>query len=272
MIHLEPNLRRLMSLVFIAHSRRPYGIGYLSYRRTQVQKYIGKELPDGLLPDGWGLWLDERAIEYPWFFSRLPPTPGKLLDAGSVLNYDYVLRHEKLNNKTISIFTLAPEAENHCGRGISYVYGDLRECCYRDEYFDWIVSISTLEHVGMNNTLFYTHDTSKNECEPESHLQALLELRRILRATGVLYLTLPFGRAEMRGWLQIFNTDMVQRLLDVFRPASSRETYFRHTSSGWQVSSPDECRDARYFDPTEGKTIRTDFAAAEAIVCLELVK
>ena len=124
----------------------------------------------------------------------------------------------------------------------------------------------------MNNTLFYTNDTSKNECNPVSHLQALLELRRILKRTGVLYVTLPFGRAEMRGWLQIFDTDMVQKLLDVFCPASYQETYFRHTSSGWQVSSPDECRDARYFDPTQGKTIRTDFAAAEAIVCLELVK
>jgi SAM-dependent methyltransferase len=272
MIGLESNLRRLKSNIFVKHGRRPYARGYGSYRKVQLQEYLYKRLPDGELPEGWGLWLDERVVEYPWFFSRLPHVPGKLLDAGSVLNYDYVLSHERLKNKAISIFTLAPESENYCERGISYVYGDLRESCFRDGHFDWIVSISTLEHVGMNNTLFYTPDSSKNECDPESHLQALVELRRILKASGVLYLTLPFGRAQIRGWLQTFDIDMVQKLIDVFRPACWREVYFRYTSSGWQISSPDECRDARYFDPSLGKVMRTDFAAAEAVVCLELVK
>src|SRR5438876_1105159 len=88
-----------------------------SYRQVQLQEHLYKRLPDGELPEGWGLWLDERVVEYPWFLSRLPPAPGKLLDAGSVLNYDYVLCHERLNNKTISICTLAPESENYCHRG-----------------------------------------------------------------------------------------------------------------------------------------------------------
>jgi len=272
MISLKSNLSRLKSRVFVMRGRRPYACGYESYRRIQLQEYLCKEIPDGTLPDHWGLWLDERAVEYPWFFSRLPRTPGRLLDAGSALNHDYVLAHEKLRNKTISIFTLAPESESYCDRGISYVYGDLRESCYRDNYFDWIVSISTLEHVGMDNTLFFTRDSSKKESDPESHLRAVAELRRVLKASGVLYLTLPFGRAQSHGWLQIFDIRMVEKLQEIFRPASSRAAYFKYTDSGWQISSPDECREARYFDPSKGGTIRTDFAAAEAIVCLELVK
>lgn len=272
MISLETNLRRLKSRIFAIQGRRPYARGYLSYRQIQLEKYLHQDLPQGSLPRGWGLWLDERTVEYPWFFSRLPRTAGRLLDAGSALNYGYILSHEKLDNKTISIFTLAPEAENYGERGISYIYGDLRESCYRGDYFDWIVSISTLEHIGMNNTLFYTSDPSKNESDPESYLQALLELHRILKPNGVLYMTVPFGRAETRGWLQIFDSEMVQKLLSVFKPSAFQEAYFRYTSSGWQTSSADECRDARYFDPSEGRTIKTEFAAAEAVVCLELVK
>lgn len=271
-INLKSSLRYLKSLAFTVHARRPYGLGYGSYRRREIQKYVHETLPDGPLPQGWGLWLDERAVEYPWFFSRLPSAPGKLLDAGSTLNYDYVLSHQRLSNKTISIFTLAPEPANHCDRGISYAYGDLRECCYRDDYFDWVVSISTLEHVGMNNTLLYTKDDSRNECDPESHLQAVLELRRVLKPNGRLYLTLPFGRAETRGWLQVFDSAMVQKLLDAFRPHSSRSNYFRHTPSGWQVSSWDQCRDAGYFDRWHDETANPHFAAAEAVVCLELTK
>jgi len=271
MISLEASLDGLKSRIFLMHGRRPYARGYGSYVRTRLRDHLNRAFPDGSLPEAWGLWFDERVVEYPWFFSRLPSGPGKLLDAGSVLNHGPILSHQRLTNKTIFISTLAPESENFCDRGISYVYEDLRESCYRDRYFDWIVSISTLEHVGMNNAI-YTRDRSKNESDPESHLKALSELYRVLKIGGALYLTLPFGRSENHGWLQIFDSDMVQSVINLFRPVSSQETYFRYTSGGWQYSSATACRNARYFDPSKGGTITTDFAAAEAVVCLELVK
>jgi len=272
LIALELNLHRVMSRIFLIRGRRPYTCGCGSYRRIQLREHLAKKMPEGVFPRGWGRWLDERAVEYPWFFSRLPSGPGKLLDAGSVLNFDFVLSHERLGNKAISIFTLGPESENYCHRGISYVYGDLRECCYRDDHFDWIVSISTLEHVGMNNTIFYSSDDSKNECDPQSHLQALVELRRILKPNGVLYLTLPFGRPQLLGWLQVFDARMVRRVVEVFRPASVRESYFHYTNAGWQASSAEGCSDARYFDPSQRRNMETEIAAAEAVVCLELEK
>jgi len=268
----ESSLRQLKSRVFISHGRRPYARGYISYRQTELPQYIHREFPEGVLPDRWGMWLDERVIEYPWFLSRLPDTSGRLLDAGSALNHDCVLSHERLRNKTLSIYTLAPESESYCHRGISYLYGDLRDCCFRDEYFDWIVSISTLEHVGLDNTRHYTKDRSKNECCPESHLQALRELRRVLKSSGILYITLPYGRAGDHGWLQIFDAEKVQKLVDVFRPGSMRESYYRYTSSGWQLSSPEASRDAGYFDISQPPSNTPKFAAAESVVCLELVK
>jgi hypothetical protein len=273
MISLEASLRRLKSRIFLWHGRRPYARGYGSYARTKLQECLNRGFPpEGPPLEGWGLWLDERVVEYPWFFSRLPRTPGKLLDAGSVLNHGHILSHEKLANKTIFISTLAPESQNFCDRGVSYVYEDLRDSCYREGYFDWIVSISTLEHVGMNNALLYTSDSSKNESDPESYLKAVSELHRILKTGGVLYITLPFGRAHSHGWLQIFDGDMIQKLLKLFRPTTSQETYFRYTNAGWHSASADECRNARYFDPSKAGTVTTDFAAAEAVVCLELVK
>ena len=272
MRRLQSSLRNWKSRIFLARGRRPYARGYLSYRQIQLHEYVHRALPDRRLPDGWGLWLDERVVEYPWFFSRLPAAPGRLLDAGSVLNYEDVLSHERLRNKAISIFTLAPEAECYWRHGISYVYGDLRECCFRDQYFDWIASISTLEHVGMNNTRFYTHDRSKNECDPNAHLQAVAELRRVLKANGVLYITLPFGRARNFGWLQVFDNAGVSKIVDIFRPASAREVHFRYTMSGWQYSSAEECGHSSYFDHSQYQGTPTDIAAAEAVVCLELVK
>jgi SAM-dependent methyltransferase len=271
MINLEASLRGLKSRVFLMHGRRPYAHGYGAYARTKLQEHLNTLFPKDALPEAWGLWLDERVVEYPWFLSRLSSGPGRLLDAGSVLNHGHILSHRALANKAIFISTLAPESENHCNRGISYVYEDLRECCYRNGYFDWVVSISTLEHVGMNNA-FYTSDKSKNELDPESHLKVVAELHRVLKTGGVLYVTLPFGRPQNLGWLQIFDIGMVRMLVNVFGPASFQETYFRYTNAGWQTSSAADCRDARYFDPSKGGTVPTDLAAAEAVVCLELVK
>lgn len=268
----QSSLHRLKSRIFLAHGRRPFARGYLSYRHLQLQQYLSEDMPDGRLPKGWGLWLDERVVEYPWFLSRLPPTPGKLLDAGSALNHDYLLSHDKLRNKTTSIFTLAPEPECYWKWGISYVYGDLRDCCFRDEYFDYIASVSTLEHVGMDNTRFYTSDSSKNEYRPESYMRALSELRRVLKLGGVLYLTLPYGSAKNYGWLQIFDSTKIEKVLNVFCPAASQAFYFRYTSLGWQVASKDDCQNARYYDPVHNGATAPDFAAAEAVVCLELVK
>ncbi|HWH57141.1 MAG TPA: class I SAM-dependent methyltransferase [Terriglobales bacterium] len=272
MSKLSSSMRRFKSGVFQRYTRRPFGRGYLSYRQTQLPQYVTASLPPDVLPEGWGLWLDERAVEYPWFFSRLPAAEGRLLDAGSVLNYDFVLSHPKLKNKAVSILTLAPEADCYWRRGISYVYGDIRDCCFRDNYFDWIACISTLEHVGMDNTQFYTADVTKNEHSPESQLQALAELRRVLKPGGVLYLTVPCGRAADHGWLQVFDATRVQMLLDAFRPEACRTQYFRYTSAGWNTASADECSEARYFDSSQQDGSLTELAAAEAVVCLELAK
>lgn len=266
------SLRRLKSRVFLSQGRRPYARGYLSYRETHLPQYVLRDFPQGRLPEHWGMWLDERVIEYPWFLSRIPDAAGRLLDAGSALNHEYVLNHPRLRNKSMTVFTLAPEAESYWRRGISYVYGDLRDCCYRDGYFDWAVSISTLEHVGMDNTRHYTADSSKNECRPESHIDAVLELRRVLKPGGVCYLTLPFGRPENYGWLHIFDEEKIRNLLHAFQPKSAAQLYYRYSNSGWQLSSPEECRGARYFDVSRGAHNNTGFAAAEAVVCLELVK
>jgi hypothetical protein len=56
-----------------------------------------------------GEFIDERVVEYPWFISRLNEEKTRLLDAGSILNYSYILQHPKIKNKDITIITLEPE-------------------------------------------------------------------------------------------------------------------------------------------------------------------
>ena len=216
---------------------------------------------------------DRRATSYPWLFSRLPERAGRLLDAGSVLNHDYLLDHRSLAEKHLFIATLAPEPACYWHRSISYVFEDLRHTVYRDECFDWIVSLSTVEHIGMDNTMLYTSDEEKRESDRHAYTSALSEFARVLKPGGTLYLSVPFGQARDHGWFQVFDAEMVDRLIDSFSPRNVTETHFRYLPEGWVRSDREASRDATYFDIHKSSDFGVDYAAgSRAVVCLEMVR
>ena len=260
--------------VFEMTGKRPWRFGYSPYKQREIARVLENGGFDPMtLPPGYGFRLDERIVEYPWFFSRLPDSKGLMLDAGSVLNHGYLLRQPKLASKQIFISTLAPEVNCFWRRGISYVYEDVRRSCFRDNQFDWIVSLSTIEHIGMDNTMLYTADATKREDETASHLVAIKEYSRMLKPGGTLYVSVPFGKHLNYGWFQIFDADMVDRVIDTFGPKRLNEFHYRYEPSGWVVSTRQQSANATYFDIHKTRQYDPDYAAASrAVVCLELVK
>jgi hypothetical protein len=259
---------------FLAAGNPPWKPGYDTHKVKSVTAAINDPAHDPCnLPKGFGWRLDERIVEYPWFISRIPAGKGRLLDAGSTLNHPHILGHQKLREKSCFISTLAPEQWAAWQWGVSYVYEDLRESCFRDDYFDWIACISTIEHVGLDNTMLYTNDASKNEMDASGYTSCLAELRRLLKPDGVLFLSVPFGRQANHGWFQIFDAAMVDRSLERFAPKSYRETIYRYLPEGWTVGDRQSAKDATYFDIHKRKNYDEDYAAASrAVVCLEMIK
>lgn len=266
--------RNVAGALFIINGRKPWGAGYSFYKYRKVREVLEcGDFDPGNLPPGYGFRLDERVIEYPWLFSRLPEKDGLLLDAGSVLNFDFILSYKSLRSKKIHITTLAPEQDCFWRRGVSYVYEDLRNTCYRDNLFDWIVCLSTVEHMGMDNTLIYTDDPAKKENSPEGYLLAIKEFKRILKPRGVLYLSVPFGKHRNHGWFQVFDGEMVGRIISTFSPLSVVENYFKYEPEGWRAATREECKEAISYDMLIQKILDDDYtAASRAIVCLEMVK
>ena len=253
---------------------KPWRLGYVPYKFTAIRRAIAQGvLNDGVLPTGHGFRLDERVVEYPWFFSRLPSSEGNLLDAGSVLNYSFLLSQPALANKRVFISTLAPESDCYWSRAVSYVYEDLRDSCFRDNYFDWVVSLSTIEHIGLDNTMLYTQDETKCENDDDAYLAAVKEFKRVLKPNGTLFLSMPYGQHRNHGWFKIFDAEMVDRIIKAFAPAEYRESHFKYKADGWLVSDREQSSGATYFDIHTQKHYAADFAAASrAVVCLELRK
>lgn len=269
------------------NGRVPWSSGYGFYRsrfidqglRDQdlLQRFRRREP----LPPGYGVAVDERCVEYLWLVAQLDDGPEVLLDAGSTLNHEFILDQPVFRRKVMHILTLAPEATCFWQRGISYLFGDLRDIPIRDGYYDTIACLSTLEHVGCDNTL-YTDDPVHREYRSDGLVLATRELFRVLKPGGSLYLTVPFGAYRHYGTFQQFDRDLLSgAVASVFEPARVTETFYRYSAAGWQLADPEECADCEYVEwinrpqgqwPKPMPVEPDRAAAARAVACVRLVK
>ncbi len=200
--------------------------------------------------------MDERIVEYPWTLGQRPT--GMTLDAGSTLNHEFVLDRLLPVLQGLHIVTLAPEARAFPERGISYLYADLRELPVRSGFYDTVISLSVLEHVGLDNALYGAGAARKGDPEREVK-RAMTELVRVLKPGGTMLVSVPYGVPERLGWVRQFNRREVEQLIELARPESYRIEIFREDALGWQRSTLDAAASARYRGHR-----------AEAVACLRL--
>ena len=195
------------------------------------------------LPRGYGVGLTERAVEYGWVGHHL--ATGDVLDAGSALNHEVILDRVLPVVSSLTILTLEPEARSWPERGVRYLYQDLRRLEIPDASFDTAVSLSTLEHVGLDNSRFYDSDAPQGDPDAEAQA-AMRELRRVVKPGGVLLITVPFGRSWRSDWVRTLDGDQLDALIKSVEPVATRESIFRRTRTGWRRVDRDQAADAGY--------------------------
>jgi len=254
--------------------KRPWSWGYTTFKFDYIKKAIydreilGKFKNSDFLPKGFGFSLDERAVEYPWVISKILVGSCNFMDAGSALNRKDILEHPVFKNKKITILNLNPEQNCFWQKGISYVFGDIRQMPFKDSYFDFITCLSTLEHVGMDNTFLYVKDQRYKEEKLFDFEKAVLELKRVLKKGGSIFITVPFGKYQNFNYFQQFDSSRIGRILEVFKPQSHQINYYKYEKDGWNISDEESCKDVEY-----SKIQKSDFiVAAKAVACIEFIK
>ena len=131
--------------------------------------------------------VDERPVEIRWCLSRYAGEP-KVLDAGYAhAEPAYLAALAGLGaRELVGVDLAAAEVP-----GLRSVQADIRSLPFADGEFDVVLAISTLEHVGCDNTQYGLAD----EHDEGSLDTALLELRRVGRR---ILVTVPTGAEELR--------------------------------------------------------------------------
>lgn len=220
--------------------------------------------------------IDERVVEYAWLFDRmreLKAAGGRVLDAGSVLNYAPIIQGwRKAAFPPVSIITLAYEGHAFPSTDVSYEFGDLRRLPYRDEWFSNVLCLSTIEHVGLDNRI-YGASTEQTSDPTREAVRALQELQRVLRRGGSLLLSVPFGKSSNRGWFRVFDSRDLEPLLSAPGWETPRVRYFRSMREGWRETTASEAESAGYNEPPDRPGQRTSppwVAGAEAVALVEM--
>lgn len=281
-MHTHPLAFRIKSAVDAAAmrlypmlGRRPWTAGYHTRKKRAIERATDQKavIRDTNLPQDFGIGLDERVAEYPWLFGHLSAAQKenvRMIDAGSILNHDFILRRQPLKGSDLTIMTLAPDKYCQWYDGFSYVFGDLRDTFFKDATFDVVICISTFEHIGLDNTFLYTYKQDRDERNESGFLAAIQEFKRILKPGGICYLSFPFGARHNFGWYQVFDSSMVNQLVDAFAPSSHEIEYFAYSSLDWRRATAENVKNAIMFDVHSGQGRGDDGAASSrAIACCD---
>ena len=221
------------------------------------------------LPRGFGVGYDERVVEYPWLLAQGPR--GRALDAGSTLNHAHVLRCLLPRLDSLEIVTLAPEPDAFPELGVAYRFADLRELPYENGSFDTVVSLSTVEHIGMD-TRVYGADAPRAENPRAEATRAVRELRRVAAPDATLLVSVPYGVPADHGWFRQFDRRDVEQLVAAAAPSSVSVAVYRYAADGWRRSSLEEAADATYWDHhSDPKRPADGAAAARAVACIRML-
>lgn len=201
-----------------------------------------------------GIGDTERCIEIPWAFSCYRGEQS-VLDVGYANAEDRYIK-PLLSHNIPKLHGL--DMVSRSIPGIVSVAGDMRRTPFRDAVFDLIFCISTIEHVGWDNTIYYQN---KQVLDPEGDFQAIRELARITRKGGRIVVTVPYGMLHNYGWFIHYDRQRFNRLIHASGCRLLKKDFFLY-NEGWRRTSEDALNGILYKD--------NDAPAAAGLACVIL--
>ena len=113
--------------------------------------------------------------------------------------------------------------------GMLRTRGDLRALPYRNGAFDLVLCISTIEHVGLDNTRYGIGTSAGGSGDAT----VLGEIQRVLAPGGRLLITVPFGKAMDESWFVQYDRARWEGLIGSSSFWEVEREIFHLTEAGW---------------------------------------
>jgi O-antigen chain-terminating methyltransferase len=225
---------------------------YFSFFNKQNKKFV--------LPfEPFGEGDTERCVEIPWAISCFQKQKT-VLDVGYG-NAENRYIQELLSLNIPELFGIDLVHRNV--PGITSILGDIRKTSFIDNYFDLVFCISTIEHIGRDNSSNPLPYEGEFFEDFEGDFQALKELYRIVKPKGKVIITVPFGSFFNYGWFVHYDEKRLQNLLKSTDFKVLLEDYYIY-KAGWYNCNKSELKNILYQDNSA--------PAAAGLACILLQK
>ena len=160
--------------------------------------------------------VNERIVEIPFAIQTAAALPkgAKILDLGCTES-PLPLQLSALGY-AVTGFDFREYPYRH--PNLTFVQGDMTKLPFENGTFDGVMSISTLEHVGIG---FYSDPQEVAQADKK----AMAQIVRVLKPGGIFVLTAPYGVKAQTGHQRIYNQEGLE---DLFSGLSVQERrYFK---------------------------------------------
>jgi glycosyltransferase involved in cell wall biosynthesis len=200
--------------------------------------------------------MTERVVEIPWVLSRWSGEQA-VLDLGYANSLGYYLT--ALTGLPIDRLHGIDWAPGYVP-GMLRTRADLRAMPYRDGAFDLVICVSTIEHIGLDNSRYEVGAARADAGDAAT----IREVERVLGPGGRLLITVPFGLAENQSWFVQYDRRRFAELVANTSLEVREQEIYHLTDSGW--------RPAADVEVLEKIPYAQNAPAARGVLCADLVK
>ena len=184
-----------------------------------------------------------RIVEYNWVLTHLGNV-RKILDVGSTTSLFPI----QLAGINYDVYSIDPrnyvEWHGLVHPKMKFVQGDITQTPFTSEFFEAVIAISTIEHIGTED--YYTNIM----VDEAGDLKAIKEIARILKEDGKFIFTVPYRQKMSYSTLQKRKVPFIRRynektirnrlLKDLFDIET--EQYFCRQNGFWHHASIEEMK------------------------------
>lgn len=172
-------------------------------------------------------FLGSRSIEYPFVIEEIKknsiPEGSKVLVVGCAGDpLSTILPALGYKTYGIDVKHVAIRYSN-----FHFIIGDIRKTEFPKEYFDVLVAISTIEHIGVLDG------------DLEGDRKAMEEMKRILKQSGIILITVPVAsKFKVKSFERIYDVTSLNSLLKGLKVLEIR--FYQRNEEGYWIECPNK--------------------------------